>query len=572
MVDSESPRRPRGVGIDGGQSQLRLQVAGSEDVIVVAGVSHGDDVGARVRDAVIEAGKAGGVSSCVRVVAGLTALPAEPAAIEFLADEIAEALGAEDVLIVDDTVTAHSAAFDGASGIVLVVGTGIACLAVDAANRRIHRASGAGYLIGDEGGAYWIGRQGLACAIKGFDGRGPSTTLVQAASSRFSTPPEDLAVRVHVDERAVSSIAAFAVDVIAAADAGDRVALSILERAADELAACARACAAILPESALGGVTLMGRLVTGSQTYSTLVTSALERLSPSLTVTLTARSPLDGALGMAASDDLGVYSDEITARSTSASRALKRRPVGSAASAYLRAASATLAQAASAESGNVTLAATRVSDAILAGGMIHTFGTGHSHMLAEELFYRAGGLARVDPILIGELMLHESASKSTEIERRPGLARTIVSQHPMKAGDVLIIVSNSGGNSVSVELAQLARSMGVLVIALTSLAHATSAHARVGASTRLHDVADLVLDNHGVVGDAAVSIPGLDRRVGATSTVVGAALLQALAAEVVALLVDSGVEPEVFASSNTVGGDEINKVLLDRYRHRVRSL
>jgi uncharacterized phosphosugar-binding protein len=193
-------------------------------------------------------------------------------------------------------------------------------------------------------------------------------------------------------------------------------------------------------------------------------------------------------------------------------------------------------------------------------------------MLAEELFYRAGGLARVDPLLIDNLMLHESASLSTEIERQPGLAERLLDEHPMNAGDVLIVVSNSGGNLVSIELAQRAQELDVYVIALTSMRHATSAKARSHGGPRLHEIADLVLDNHGVVGDAAVSIPGIDRRVGATSTVVGAALLQALATETVALLVDEGIDPEVFSSSNTAGGDEINRVLLDRYRNQVKSL
>ena len=98
-----------------------------------------------------------------------------------------------------------------------------------------------------------------------------------------------------------------------------------------------------------------------------------------------------------------------------------------------------------------------MADAIAAGGAIHAFGSGHSHMLAEELFYRAGGLVRVRPMLFEGLMLHASAPLGTALERLPGLAAALLDDHPMAAGDVLIIASNSGGNAVSTELARLAR-------------------------------------------------------------------------------------------------------------------
>jgi uncharacterized phosphosugar-binding protein len=245
---------------------------------------------------------------------------------------------------------------------------------------------------------------------------------------------------------------------------------------------------------------------------------------------------------------------------------------GSAAADYLRRVTALLEQASRAEAATLTSAAQAVADRLAAGGMIHTFGTGHSHMLAEEIFYRAGGLARVDPLLVDTLMLHRAAAASTELERRPGLAAELLEEHPMDPGDVLIVASNSGGNTVAVELATMARARGVLVLAVTSLSHAHSTLAREVAGPRLPEVADIVLDTHGVPGDAIQPIPGLAPLVGPTSTVVGAALLQALVVEVVAALVQRGVDPEVLASSNTRGGDDHNAELLARYRDRVRSL
>ena len=212
---------------------------------------------------------------------------------------------------------------------------------------------------------------------------------------------------------------------------------------------------------------------------------------------------------------------------------------------------------------NIRAAAELVADALEHDHEIHVFGTGHSHMLAEELFYRAGGLVRVRPILFAGLMLHGSAPLSTSLERLPGLAEALLRDHPMAAGDVLIIASNSGGNAATSEMAQLVRPVGVRVIAVTSLRHAASPAARPSALPRLHELADVVIDNGGRVGDAAVDIEGLDVAVAPTSTVVGAAILNAVVAEAVQLLLDRGIVPDIYASSNTAEGDAVNAAFLD---------
>ena len=558
------------VGVDGGQSQLRLRIAGTNQTVVVPGVGHGDSVAGRIRSSIAEAGQAAQVGPGARLVAGLTAVPAEPGAVASLSADLARDLKADQVWIFDDTVTAHSGAFGGESGIVLVVGTGVACLAVDADAGLIHRTSGAGFLIGDEGGAFWIGRTALAEAIKAFDGRGPQTALLGAAVAHFNCQPDGLADHIHNSERSVSFIAEFAVDVLEAAEAGDQLAHSVLVEAAAELAQCVKACVDTLPGCRVGGVALMGRLLTESNFFTALVSSTINKADPMVHVFSTDQTPLDGAIALAQTGDLGIYRQALLASATAADPSA--RVPGSTAAAYFRAAEVTLGDAATSEQDAVATAAELIAERLIAGGMIHAFGSGHSHMLAEELFYRAGGLARVDPILVDDLMLHVSASESSQIERRPGLARKLLASHPMHPNDVLIVASNSGGNTVSIELAAIAKELGVLVVAVTSLTHARSSQARATDGPRLHDLADVVLDNHGAVGDAALHIVGIDRRVGATSTVVGAALLQALAAEVVACMIDRGVEPEVFASSNTSGGDEINRVLLERYRGQVKAL
>lgn len=207
---------------------------------------------------------------------------------------------------------------------------------------------------------------------------------------------------------------------------------------------------------------------------------------------------------------------------------------------------------------SIRAAAELVADALEDGRLVHVFGTGHSHMLAEELFYRAGGLVRVSPILFEGLMLHASAPLGTSLERLPGLADALLLDHPVEEGDVLIVASNSGSNAVTSELAQRVRRVGARVIAVTSLRHATSAAARPTELPRLHDLADVVIDNGGCVGDAAIDIAGFDRKVAPTSTVVGAAILNAMVAEAVQSLVARGVVPDVYTSSNTEGGDDAN--------------
>jgi uncharacterized phosphosugar-binding protein len=229
---------------------------------------------------------------------------------------------------------------------------------------------------------------------------------------------------------------------------------------------------------------------------------------------------------------------------------------------YLAEASRLLERLAGDEWASLSAAAALVADSLARGGSVHAFGTGHSHMLAEELFYRAGGLVRVKPILFEGLMLHAGAELSTSLERLPGVAAALLEQHPIAPGDVLVVASNSGGNAVVREMASLARARGIPVIAIVSRAHASSGSARAAGATNLQDVADVVIDNGGAPGDAAVAIDGFAQRVGPTSTVVGAAALNAIVAEAAERLVAQGIEPDVFLSSNVEGGDDVNARLL----------
>ena len=209
-------------------------------------------------------------------------------------------------------------------------------------------------------------------------------------------------------------------------------------------------------------------------------------------------------------------------------------------------------------------AARRIADCLKNGGMIYTFGTGHGHLLALEIFYRAGGMARVCPILDEKLMLHISAAGSTLEERKEEWVDMLLERYPIHAGDVLISISNSGRNAVPVLLAHEARKRGAFVIALTSMKHSSAVTSRNSLNLRLFETADLILDNGGVLGDASVRFAD-GAMVGPTSTAAGAAILQAVVCRVKELSLAEGFEADFFQSSNVDGGDEWNDKLIERY-------
>ncbi len=217
-------------------------------------------------------------------------------------------------------------------------------------------------------------------------------------------------------------------------------------------------------------------------------------------------------------------------------------------------------------------AAKSFADALSNDRPVFLFGTGHSHMLAEELFYRAGGIVMIQPMLEPDLMLHISASGSTLKERETGYAERLFESYGLEKGDVLVIISNSGRNGVCVDLALLAKEKGVTVIALTNLRHSSSAASRHPSGKRLFEIADIVLDNCGCVGDASIEFPSLNRYAGPTSTSAGAAILNAVVCGAVELLLQRGVVPALFSSSNVDGGDEINDALVEEYKNLIRFL
>lgn len=232
---------------------------------------------------------------------------------------------------------------------------------------------------------------------------------------------------------------------------------------------------------------------------------------------------------------------------------------------YLNYASDILEKTKETQEENIFKAAQYVSESCVKGGRFYVFGSGHSHMIAEEIYIRAGGLAYVRAILPPELMLHEMPNKSTYLERLVGYSEALLKLYKVDENDTLMIISNSGRNNVPVEMALAAKKIGCKVIALTSLQHSMNTTSRHESGKRLFEIADVTIDNGAAKGDAAYEIEGLDTPTGPTSDGIGIIIAQALIAQILDNLVKAGIQPPVFKSSNVDGADEYNDELFDKY-------
>ena len=214
-------------------------------------------------------------------------------------------------------------------------------------------------------------------------------------------------------------------------------------------------------------------------------------------------------------------------------------------------------------------AARILADAVLGGRDLFAFGCSHAGLLALELYYRSSGMAVINPVRAPGLNLDvDPATMTSQLERLPEYGRLIIDSHPIKAGDVIIIHSVSGRNTVTVDAALRAKELGAYVIALTSMAAAvlTSRHP---SGKSLYMVADLVFDNCGVLGDGVLTVPGVPERVGPSSTAVGAVILNAVMAQAVNLITEAGVLPPVFVSGNLDSGGGHNAEMLEKYKDHI---
>jgi uncharacterized phosphosugar-binding protein len=219
----------------------------------------------------------------------------------------------------------------------------------------------------------------------------------------------------------------------------------------------------------------------------------------------------------------------------------------------------------------IAKAADAIAQCLGNDGIVHLFGTGHSHMLAEEVFYRAGGLIPIEAMLDPSVLLSGGAQRSTTTERTPGVADTIASRYELRPGDVGVVISNSGRNPAPIEMARIMRARGLTVIALTSRKHSSAQRPVPPHTERLFEIADIVLDNGGPYGDAGMRLAGVAHPVGPTSTISGAALLHAVLIGAMERLVAGGREVVNLPSGN-VSGTDLSSVAAEiaRYRQRIR--
>lgn len=222
---------------------------------------------------------------------------------------------------------------------------------------------------------------------------------------------------------------------------------------------------------------------------------------------------------------------------------------------------------------DVSAAAGLIADCVREDGVVQAFGSGHSQALVLELAGRAGGLVPTNRLQMADLVLHggdhPGVLDDPLLERKPGIALRLYELAAPRPQDLFVVISNSGVNSVIVEMALHAKEQGHRLLAITSLAHTAAVPATHPSGKKLVDLADVALDNAAPPGDALLPLPA-GGAVCALSTLTGALLVQMTVAEAAAQLLASGDRPPVYVSANVPGGFESNLELERRYAGRIR--
>ena len=216
------------------------------------------------------------------------------------------------------------------------------------------------------------------------------------------------------------------------------------------------------------------------------------------------------------------------------------------------------------EEGERLNAASRlVADTIKNGGLIFTFGCGHSHLPGLDAFYRAGGLANVSPMLDTDLMLHNGAAKSSRMEKMSGIASEVFRRYMPGEKDMIFIFSASGKNQVPIEMVQAAKTAGVKSVGVSSLAYAEK-------GGRLHENVNIAIDCKVPYGDACVEVG--EAKMGGISTYAACFILNTCLINGAKLALQEGIKPPVYLSGNIEGGKEHNIILENLYMSRVKHL
>ncbi|MCC6240760.1 MAG: sugar isomerase domain-containing protein [Phycisphaerales bacterium] len=246
--------------------------------------------------------------------------------------------------------------------------------------------------------------------------------------------------------------------------------------------------------------------------------------------------------------------------------------------AYLHNVISKLAAVESTQKDQFQLAGEMMADAYAQDRLIHVYGGGgHTVMMVCEMFFRAGGLANINPIYGHDISPLCQALKYLEIERTTGYGACLIRYYDLKKDDLLIIFHNIGYNPTTIDAAEEAKNRGAKIIAVSSTdwQHKLPRdhHIRHPNKKHLFEYADLVIDDANPYGDADFYVQGFaDAAVAPTSTIVDAFVAHRLVIEAVSAMVRRGLEPPIFRSANFPDGDAYNKKLIERYRGRVKDL
>ena len=203
---------------------------------------------------------------------------------------------------------------------------------------------------------------------------------------------------------------------------------------------------------------------------------------------------------------------------------------------------------------------------IMEDRIIHTFGTGHSHMIGIELFARAGGLGNVNAILDADVITSNGAQRSCALEKLSGLADIIYDNYKICAGDLMVISSNSGRNAMPIEMAMRCQKEQVITVAITNLAQSKATTSRHASGKKLYECVDYILDTCVPSGDAMMDIQGI--QTGPASSIISMFLINTVVTEAIKICMEKGVRPYVFQSQNVDGFD--NDAIYHKYDGRVK--
>ena len=218
------------------------------------------------------------------------------------------------------------------------------------------------------------------------------------------------------------------------------------------------------------------------------------------------------------------------------------------------------------------------SSSILKGRMVHVFGSGHSRMMAEEMWPRYGSFPGFNPIVELSLTFHNlvvganGQRQAMFLENVPGLAARILRNFDTSAEDTALVISSSGCNVVPIEMAEGFQQRGIKTVALISREHSEASTSKRPDGKKLQDFADIVLDTGAPKGDAMIAIDGLEAPVAPGSSVGGCMIINAIKAEVAERLTKAGHPPKVLAAGCTVGSEravELFESAYDEHAHRI---